>query len=69
MITGFNKKELRLFEKYRKQWNLHTDDNCNVIEFSHVLGCDYHLPHKSLMDKNYDLMFKYSIYKVFKKNN
>ena len=69
MITGFNKKELRLFEKYRKQWNLHTDDNCNVIDLSHVLGCDHHLPHKNLMDKNYDLMFKYSIYKVFKKNN
>lgn len=64
MITGFNKKELRLFEKYRKQWNWCHDDNCNVIDFIHVIGSEYCEaalnPCKKLVRKNYDLMWKHS---------
>ena len=73
MITGFNKKELRLFEKYRNKYNFIESDNCNILEFSHILGSDYYhkefKPCKKLVRKNYDLMYKHAIYKVFKKNN
>ena len=64
MITGFNKKELRLFEKYRNKYNFIESDNCNILEFSHILGSDYYhkefKPCKKLVRKNYDLMYKHA---------
>lgn len=73
MITGFNKKELRLFEKYRNKYNLIESDNCNILDFSHTLGSDYYQkefkPCKKLVRKNYDLMYKHAIYKMLGVSN
>ena len=62
MITGFNKKELRLFEKYRKQWNKF--EECNFGLFIHEINSKYVSklinPDKKLLKKNLILMRKNS---------
>ena len=62
MITGFNKKELRLFEKYRKQWNKF--EKCNFGFFIHEINSKEVSklinPNKKLLKKNLMLMRKNS---------
>ena len=62
MITGFNKKELRLFEKYRKQWNKF--EKCNFGLFIHEINSKEVSklinPNKKLLKKNLMLMHKNS---------
>ena len=62
MITGFNKKELRQFEHYRKQWVQETCCECNAATFLHeidTIASFVHLrPSQALIEKNYNLMRK-----------
>ena len=64
MITGFNKKELRLFERYRKQWVKETCCECDAVTFLHeidTVASFVHLrPSPALIKKNYDLMCKHA---------
>ena len=61
MITGFNKKELRLFEKYRKQWNMDfPEDNVNFSLFIHLLDEYEFFYNQALVKKNRELMYKHA---------
>ncbi|UOO89089.1 hypothetical protein LVJ82_00805 [Vitreoscilla massiliensis] len=62
MITGFNKKELRQFEHYRKQWVKETCCECDAVTFLHEIDSIpsfvYLRPNQALIKKNYKLMYK-----------
>ena len=61
MITGFNKKELRLFEKYRKQWNMDfPEDKVNFSLFVHLLDEYASFYNQALVNKNIELMYKHA---------
>ena len=61
MITGFNKKELRLFEKYRKQWNRDFPEyKVNFSFFIHLLNEYASLYNQALVKKNIELMHKHT---------
>ena len=64
MITGFNKKELRLFERYRKQWVKETCCECDAVTFLHeidTVASFVHLrPSPALIKKNIELMHKHA---------
>ena len=61
MITGFNKKELRLFEKYRKQWNMDfPEDKANFSLFVHLLDEYAFFYNQALVKKNIEVMYKHA---------
>ena len=61
MITGFNKKELRLFEKYRKQWNRDFPEyKVNFSLFIHLLDEYAFLYNQALVKKNIELIHKHA---------
>ena len=63
MITGFNKKELRLFEKYRKQWNkrnLINKEKFNFGIFIHTIEEYSYLFNQELVISNRKLMYKHA---------
>ena len=63
MITGFNKKELRLFEKYRKQWNksnLINKEKFNFGIFIHAIEEYSYLFNHELVISNRKLMYKHA---------
>ena len=63
MITGFNKKELRLFEKYRKQWNKSNfinNEKCNFGFFIHTIEEYSYLFNQDLVNSNMKLMYKHA---------
>ena len=64
MITGFNKKELRLFEKYRKQYNKSVGINSIFGSFIHEIEIVHKLtskkPPECLINRNRELMYKHA---------